>query len=295
MRKLLCVISLLPLALLCMAVPTMAQTCLTSNSTWSNSAPFPSQSGTFSATFDLTPQAAGSDAIMGFSLNAPTTYSSLAIVVRFNSSGFIDARNGSNYTAVSSIPYTSGLTYHLQLNINISAHTYSASVTPPGGSATALATNYAFRTEQSSVASLNTWAVESDQGSETACNATATPAVAPISLNVTGSAKFATSGAAIITGAALNFQQWNGTAWVPIGTVSSNSSGNLTGTIAVQPALVNAGGTLSFQIGINGMGAVTSFTLLASQFAHSSTGLTLSLLVFDSSIDAKSFSVGLLP
>ncbi len=294
MKKLLCVISLLPLTLFCVALPTFAQTCLTSNSTWSNSAPVPSQSGTFSATFDLTPQAAGSDAIMGFSLNAPTTYTSLAVVVRFNSSGFIDARNGSNYTAVSSIPYTSGLTYHLQLNINISAHTFSAYITPPGGSATALATNYAFRSEQSSVASLNTWAVESDQGSETVCNTTPL-AVASIPLNVSGSAKFAPSGTPIITGAALNFQQWNGAAWVPIGTVSSDSSGNLSGTITVQPALVNAGGALSFQIGINGIGAVTSFTLLASQFAHHSTGMTLSLQVFDSSIDAKSFSVGLLP
>jgi hypothetical protein len=112
---------------------------------------------------------------------------------------------------------------------------------------------------------------------------------------VSGVAKFAPSGAAIITGAALNFQQWNGATWVPIGTVSSDSGGNLNGTITVQPSLVSAGGTLSFQIGVNGLGAVTSFSLLASQFTHHSTGLALTLLVYDSSIDAKSFSVGLLP
>ena len=63
----------------------------------------------------------------------------------------------------------------------------------------------------------------------------------------------------------------------------------------MQPALAGASGTLSFQIQVNGLGAAISFSLLASQFSHHSTGLTLSLLVFDSSIDAKTFSVGLLP
>ena len=231
---------------------------------------------------------------MGLSLNAPTGYASLAVIVRFNSSGFLDARNGSSYAAATSIPYTSGQKYHVRLSVNVPTHTYSAYVTPPGGSEEPLATNFAFRTDQSSVASLNTWAVESDKGSETACNTTSLPP-GSLPLNVSGVAKFTPSGAAIITGPALNFQQWNGTTWVPIGTVSSDSSGNLNGTITVEPSLVTPGGTLSFQIGVNGIGAVTSFVLLASQFTHHSTGLSLTLQVYDASIDAKSFSVGLLP
>jgi hypothetical protein len=293
MRKFLCLLGLLPLALLSIALPAGAQTCLSSNTTWSNSAPFPSQTGTFSATFSLTPSAADIDAIMGFSLNAPTTYTSMAVIVRFNSSGFLDARNGSAYASTTSVPYSAGLTYQVRFSVNISTHTYSVYVTPPGGSEITLATNFAFRSEQATVASLNTWEVESDTGSETACNTTSQLTTMP--LTVSGVAKFTPSGAAIITGAALNFQQWNGAAWVTIGTVASDSNGNLSGTITVQPSLVNSGGMLTFQIGINGLGAGASFSLLASQFTHNSTGLSLSILVYDASIDAKSFSVGLLP
>ncbi len=46
--------------------------------------------------------------------------------------------------------------------INVAAHTYSAYVTPPGGSEQTIASNYAFRTEQAGVSSLNNFDADVD-------------------------------------------------------------------------------------------------------------------------------------
>src|ERR1700758_4394657 len=113
------------LTLFCMALPTFAQQCLTSNSAFNNSAPFPAQTGTFSAAFDVPPSSGNIDAVTGLSLNAPTVYTSLAVIVRFNSSGFVDARNGGTYAAAASVSYTAAQKYHLRLSVNVPAHTYS--------------------------------------------------------------------------------------------------------------------------------------------------------------------------
>jgi hypothetical protein len=80
----------------------------------------------------------------------------LGPIVRFNPNGTIDARNGSTYMAITQIPYQAHV-YHFAMDINRAAHTYSVSVgdmelrTP----AVLLASNYEFRTEQASVASLD--------------------------------------------------------------------------------------------------------------------------------------------
>jgi len=75
--------------------------------------------------------------------------------VRFNTTGTIDARNGSAYAAVTNVPFLANTTYHFRLVINVAARTYSAYVTPPGGSELTIAGNYAFRTEQASVTNIN--------------------------------------------------------------------------------------------------------------------------------------------
>jgi hypothetical protein len=75
-------------------------------------------------------------------------------MVRFNTTGQIDARNGSGFTT-STINFSANTTYHFRLVVNIPAHTYSAYVTAPGGSEQTIGTNLAFRTEQASVTNLN--------------------------------------------------------------------------------------------------------------------------------------------
>ncbi len=118
---------------------------------------FTPRNGGFSATFTATPSASPTDAVVGLSAAAAATYADLAVIIRFSSSGMIDARNGGAYQAARSIPYSANTSYAFRLVVNVVDHTYSAYVTPVGGAEQTLALNYAFRTEQGSVTSLNTW------------------------------------------------------------------------------------------------------------------------------------------
>jgi hypothetical protein len=112
--------------------------------------------------------------VLGFSLNSASGYTNLAAIFRFAAdapdTGLIDARNGANYTYDQAIPYSAGQSYHVRMVIDPSTQTYSVYVTPPGGSEIALATNYAFRSEQAGTSSLNNWATYSEVGTLTACN-----------------------------------------------------------------------------------------------------------------------------
>jgi hypothetical protein len=148
-------------------------TCSTSTATFTNSS-FASQSGSFTFSYDATPSATGIDSVTGLSNGAAAAFTDLATAVRFNTTGTIDARNAGAYAAVNTLNYSAGTSYHFSMSVNVSAHTYSVTVTPAGGSATTIATNYAFRTEQASVASLSNWATNSTTGSQSICAATVT-------------------------------------------------------------------------------------------------------------------------
>lgn len=115
------------------------------------------QTGTFTASFDASASLSPSNALVGLSQGNAAAYTDIATAVRFNPSGNIDARNGGAFAAASTIPFTANTSYHFRLVINVTAHTYSAYVTPPGGSEIAIGTNYAFRTEQAGVTRLDTW------------------------------------------------------------------------------------------------------------------------------------------
>jgi hypothetical protein len=142
-----------------------------------------SQSGAFTATFDATPSASPNNAVVGLSSGAQTAYSGFACLVRFNTSGNIDARNGGAYTAAATVPFSANSTYHFRLAVNVSAHTYSIYVTPPGGSELTVGSNYAFRTEQNTVSALNYWGafvdVSTSGGAGTLSVANFTTSVAP--------------------------------------------------------------------------------------------------------------------
>ena len=121
---------------------------------WYNQS-FPTQTTTFTASFDATPSQLGSDIVIGLSPTTAGAYTDLAAIVRFNSSNTIDVRNGSAYGANVSVPYSAGTSYHFVMVVNLATDTYSVYVTPQGGSQIALATNYAFRTEQATDTSLS--------------------------------------------------------------------------------------------------------------------------------------------
>jgi hypothetical protein len=127
-----------------------------SNNTWLNNA-IASQTGTFTMEFDATPSAAALNAVAGLSLGSQTGYAGMATIVRFGTASLIEARNGGAYAATASITFTAGTTYHIRQVVNVATHRYSVFVTPAGQSEILLADNFAFRTEQASVASLNNW------------------------------------------------------------------------------------------------------------------------------------------
>ena len=112
----------------------------------------------------------GMNGVTGVALGTADAYTDLGVIVRFNPSGFLDARNGGAYRATQTIPYTAGTRYRVRLVVNVPKHTYSVFVTPDGGAEQTLATNYAFRTEQRIVPRLDTRALRSWSGSHTVCN-----------------------------------------------------------------------------------------------------------------------------
>jgi hypothetical protein len=140
---------------------------------WMNTA-FTPQTGTFTAEFDAKPSLSPYDSVIGLSNGAVDAFTDLAVIVRFNTSGQIDARNGGSYQAATAIPYSANTSYHFRLVVNVANHTYSAYVTPAGQLERTLGTNFAFRTEQASVTQLNGRAVfvNSASGLTELCNFT---------------------------------------------------------------------------------------------------------------------------
>jgi hypothetical protein len=120
---------------------------------------FASQAGTFTAEYDGTPSQV-LDSSIAMSKGAQTAYTGFATLTRFNTVGDIDARNGSAFTANVTLPYTGSNTYHFRVVVNVPAHTYSIFVTPPGGSEQTIGSNFAFRTEQNAVTSLDNWGIK---------------------------------------------------------------------------------------------------------------------------------------
>jgi hypothetical protein len=157
-------------------------TCENVGATWTNSS-FAAQTGTFTATFTATPSANGINTVMGLSNGPQSAYASLAAIVRFNPSGNIDAYNGTGYAAASTIPYSGGVTYTFEFDVDVVAQTYTAYVTPQGGTKTLVGLGYAFRT---SASTLNNFTVYAAAGTNNVCGFTAA-ATTPVCQNVTAS------------------------------------------------------------------------------------------------------------
>jgi|CXWL01.1.fsa_nt_gi hypothetical protein len=163
-------------ALLC-AGDARAQ-CLTATPQW-RTTPIAAQSAPFAASFTAIPAAANIDGLIGLSQGSATGFTSLAAIVRFNTAGSIDARNGGAYAAATKITYAPGAQYRFRLTVDPAARKYSVYVTPPGAAETALATNYAFRSEQSAVSTVNNWSLFAGVGSVQVCGFTLTAAPPP--------------------------------------------------------------------------------------------------------------------
>jgi hypothetical protein len=208
-----------------------------------NTALSSAQSGTFTATWDATPSISGINATMSLCSGSQTAYASYSCIARFFTSGDIDSYNGTGYASASTIPYSGGTTYHFEMDVNVTAHTYSIYVTPAGGSKTLVGSNYAFRSTAGSPISLNTFNVDiSGSGAVNICNLTV------------GTGTNFTIAASAGSGGSIN----------PSGNVLVSQGGNQSFTITP-----NSGFNVS-SVTVDGanQGAITSFTFSNVQANH---------------------------
>jgi len=140
--------------------------CQTAASSWTSYATS-TVTGTYTATFDATPHASGITAFIGMTNGSQTSKSSAPWLVKFHSTGDLEALNGTSYAAVNTINWVSGSTYHFRVVVNLTAGNYSVYVTPPGQGEQTLATNYAF---QVSASTLNNWGMQDTASSLVVCN-----------------------------------------------------------------------------------------------------------------------------
>ena len=121
------------------------------------STPTTPYTSTFAVEYDVVASTTVVDGAVCLSSVPPTQWSDVAAIVRFNNTGFIDARNGGEYATdpSKSVTYSPGLVYRIKMDVNVPAKTYSVTVTAPGTAPVVLATNFAFRTEQAAITSIN--------------------------------------------------------------------------------------------------------------------------------------------
>jgi hypothetical protein len=237
--------------------------CTQASGTWMNSTLPQLETGTFRLAFDATPSSTGIDGTTGLSSGPASDYPNLTAIVRFNSTGTIDARSGAAYTAASAIPYSAGTTYHFILDVNITAHTYNAYVVV-GGTQLTIGSQLAFRSEQAAVSSLNNLGAVTTLGSQAICNiavSAVAPAITtqPVSQTVTAgqTATFSVAG----TGTAPMSYQWqkNGAAingatsstyQTPVTTLSDSGS-------QFTAVMNNAGGSVTSNSATLTVGAAT--------------------------------------
>ncbi|AJQ96829.1 hypothetical Protein YC6258_04797 [Gynuella sunshinyii YC6258] len=136
----------------------------TSSEEWQNaSIGFKDQN--FRLVTTVTPLLDQQDSVIGFSLgniDNATSYSGLATLVRFNTNGEIDIRDGDGYRSLEILPYTAGKQYQITMDVFLDTQQYSVMVTEPNsGNSLLLADHFNFRSEQASLTAVDTIAFKS--------------------------------------------------------------------------------------------------------------------------------------
>ncbi|MDQ8188060.1 chitobiase/beta-hexosaminidase C-terminal domain-containing protein [Pelagicoccus sp. SDUM812002] len=131
-----------------------------SSSLWQN-VPLSELAGISEFSFTAVPPNSDIDTVMGFSQNPVVNYSEMACLIRFNSDGFIDARNGSKYQAEGAIPYTANTEYTFLIKIDTTNKTYSVYARTNPYDSAIVAKDYQFRTESLNTDQINYFATKS--------------------------------------------------------------------------------------------------------------------------------------
>jgi hypothetical protein len=131
----------------------------------------PSQTASFPWNFRASVSSATSNTVIGLGPIPATQYGDMSVIVRFNDTGTIDVHNNANgnYTADAVVPYTAGTKYTFAVSVNMTASpkVFSVTVTPAGGSSTAIASNYLFRASQANPSSLSSMGMFTVAGTAT--------------------------------------------------------------------------------------------------------------------------------
>ena len=103
--------------------------------------------GNFYAKWQVTPSHAPMDGATGLGkTEAPNQgFSAMGILVRFNSSGKVDARNGTAYETMGDLSYEAGKTYTIEVRGNVKDQTYTVDVTPVDGTRVRIGEDYGYR------------------------------------------------------------------------------------------------------------------------------------------------------
>jgi hypothetical protein len=129
----------------------------------------------------LQPAAAGSSVSFSASPSVSPMNATVGLVsanagfvdlVRFSPSGFLQVRNGQNFSADTSVPYVAGEAYQFRIVIDQTAATYSAFVTPPGQQEVMLGSDLSLPSEQTTMSfhSLGVLVDSAQQGEISVCN-----------------------------------------------------------------------------------------------------------------------------
>jgi hypothetical protein len=239
-----------------------------------------SQSGSFSVDFDASASLSPSNTTYSLCQGAQTAYTGVAATVRFSTTGVIDARNGGAYAAVNSFAFSANTTYHFHLDVNVTSHTYSATVTAPSGSPVTIASNYAFRTEQAGVTALDTFNVDVNAtpgGSTTFGATTVTTAASPVKFSIPGTSVIDSSDDGNVAANAVDGSlatRWSASGdgqWIRFDIGSTK-------TVKLVKVAFYSGDTRTSTFDVQVSSDGTNFTTVHS---YTSSGTTLSLETFD--------------
>jgi len=131
-------------------------TAQTETGSWSSS-PLRRLDAVHQVSFTARPTSNNTHALVGLSDVAAEAYRDVAVIVRFHESGRIDARDGGAYRADRQINYRANMDYHIRLVLDVSSKRYRVFVKEGTGQELTLLSNAAFRSDQSSVSSLDSF------------------------------------------------------------------------------------------------------------------------------------------
>jgi hypothetical protein len=179
--------------------------------------------------------------------------------------------NSSAYTSAVSVPYTANTSYHFRIVVDFQNHTYSAYVTPQGGTETQIGRNYAIRNTQSTITSLSYLSSNSSVASTSICNllignSVTTPTAATITAtggtpqSATVNTDFASPLAATVKDTSNNPVSG---ATVTFAAPGSGASGTFSGGTTTATAVTDASG-IGVSPAFTANGTAGSYTVTAS-------------------------------